>query len=200
MAQPMNTQDALQLVLPVIDVLERLGVAYRIGGSVASGYYGLLRGTHDVDLVADLQMQHVAPFVAAFDPNVYLVVDHSVVDAIIHQSQFNIIDLRTMNKIDVFIQEHTPFAQQGQQRAHPVVLVPGTRPLWMASAEDMILQKIHWWQLGGGISTTQWDDIVQMLRRQSATLDRPYLAQNATTLNITTLLQQACADAGVPFP
>lgn len=188
------------MMLPVIEVFERLGIAYRIGGSVASGYYGQYRATHDVDLVADLQAQHVVPFVTAFDPNAYLVVEQTIFDAILHQSSFNIIDLRTMNKIDIFIQQQTPFAQQGQRRAQQVTLLPGARPLWMASAEDMILQKILWWQDGGGTSARQWNDIVQMLQRQAATLDRAYLQQTALDLQIAAVLQQAGADAGVPFP
>lgn len=200
MSQPMNTQDALHILLPIIDVFEHLGIAYRIGGSVASSYYGQFRATHDVDLVADMQLAHVTPFVATLDPNDYLVIDTAVIEAILHRSLFNIIHLPTMNKIDVFLQKTTLFAQQGQQRALQVVLMPGSRPLWMTAVEDMILQKILWWREGGGTSTQQWNDIVSMLQRQAPTLDRAYVQQMATTLNVTSWLQQAYVHAGVPFP
>lgn len=53
----------LTAVAPVIEALERAGVAYFIGGSVASSVYGMPRSTMDVDLVADLRSEHVRPLV-----------------------------------------------------------------------------------------------------------------------------------------
>lgn len=60
--------DLLAALTPVADVLDRLGVAYQIGGSVASSVHGLARATMDVDLVAELGAAHVEPFVAHHHP------------------------------------------------------------------------------------------------------------------------------------
>ena len=196
----MNVQDVLQTVLPVIDALERLGIAYRIGGSVASSHYGRVRQTQDIDLIADIAVSQAPAFVAALDPQHYLVDLQAIVDAIQHQSSFNIIDRRSMYKVDIFIQPHTPLAQQEQQRAQQVILAPGTRPVWMATVEDTIVQKLRWWQLGGGISTRQWQDIVDLIQTNAAILDRGYLQATATALGVFSPLQQAFTDAGVPFP
>ena len=196
----MNLQDVLQTVLPVIDALERLGIAYRIGGSVASSHYGRARQTQDIDLIADIPVSQAPALVAALDPHQYLVDLQAVVDAIRHQSSFNIIDQRSMYKVDIFIQPHTPLAQQEQQRAQQVTLAPGTRPVWMATVEDTIVQKLRWWQLGGGISTRQWRDIVDLIQTNAAILDRGYLQATASALGVSSPLQQAFADAGVPFP
>ena len=68
------------------------------------------------------------------------------------------------DKIDVFIQKSTAQAQHEQQRAIQVAIAPGARPLWISSAEDMILEKLLWWQLGGGISTRQWADIIGIIQ------------------------------------
>ena len=45
-------------------VFEDLGVACMIGGSQASVYYGEPRFTQDIDIVADLDLQPLSPFVA----------------------------------------------------------------------------------------------------------------------------------------
>ena len=46
--------DLLDALTPVVRTFERLGVAYLVGGSVASAAHGEFRATNDVDLVADL--------------------------------------------------------------------------------------------------------------------------------------------------
>ena len=61
----MYGNDALNAVMPVIAALERLGVPYYIGGSLASSAHGVMRASLDVDLVADLASQHVDPLVEA---------------------------------------------------------------------------------------------------------------------------------------
>jgi hypothetical protein len=41
----MNTGGIIAAITPVISVLEQLGIAYYIGGSVVSSTYGILRAT-----------------------------------------------------------------------------------------------------------------------------------------------------------
>ena len=38
---------------PLIDLLDRLGVAWYVGGSLASTLHGRFRATNDVDVIAD---------------------------------------------------------------------------------------------------------------------------------------------------
>ena len=52
---------------PVVVALERLGVRYRVGGSVASSALGVPRSTLDVDVSCELRLEHVG---AAGCPNV----------------------------------------------------------------------------------------------------------------------------------
>lgn len=92
--------DVLAAVTPVVDVLERLGVAYHIGGSFASSAYGVPRATADVDLVADLRPQHVQPFVDALQAG-YYVEEATIREALQRRRSFNVIHLHTMLKVDV---------------------------------------------------------------------------------------------------
>ena len=56
--------EAVATTLQVTQILEMLGIPYAIGGSMASTTHGRVRATDDVDIVADLQQQHVNPLLA----------------------------------------------------------------------------------------------------------------------------------------
>jgi hypothetical protein len=51
----LTTSDLVTALAPVVDVLDSLGVAYFVGGSVASSAHGVPRASIDVDEVADLE-------------------------------------------------------------------------------------------------------------------------------------------------
>ena len=68
-------------LLPVVDIFEALEIRYCIGGSVASSFAGVTRATLDVDVVADLRMEHVARLVEAL-AETYYVDAEMIVDAI----------------------------------------------------------------------------------------------------------------------
>jgi hypothetical protein len=67
----------------------------------------------------------------------------------------------------------------------------------IASPEEMILQKLAWYRLGGGVSDRQWGDVTGMPKVQADTLDYDYLRLWAADQNLTALLHKAYEDAGV---
>ena len=91
----MTTTEPIEVTLAVTGVLERLGVEYLVGGSLATSLHGIPRATLDVDIVADLQMTHLAPFVAALQEAFFVDAD-MVRDAIRRRATFNILHLTTM--------------------------------------------------------------------------------------------------------
>jgi hypothetical protein len=48
----MNTPEIIEALTPIVEVFDRFGIAYYIGGSVASSVHGRRRYTQDVDVVA----------------------------------------------------------------------------------------------------------------------------------------------------
>ena len=50
--------EPVAVTLQITRILEKLGILYVIGGSMASTAYGRIRTTMDVDIVADLQPAH----------------------------------------------------------------------------------------------------------------------------------------------
>jgi hypothetical protein len=189
--------DLVPILLPVVQTLEGLGVAYQIGGSLASSGWGMPRSTQDADLVADLRLAHVAPFVARLE-NAYYLNDETIADAIRRRGSFNLIHLDTMFKIDVFIRKPQPFEDATFQRAQRAWIDdPPTQQAVFTSAEDIVLHKLVWYQMGGGVSERQWLDVLGVLKVRAAELDLPYLHTWGARLGVSDLLARAMEDAGL---
>jgi hypothetical protein len=196
---PMNTSEIIQALTLLVEAFERFGIAYYIGGSVASSVHGRRRYTQDVDVVADIQLKHVHTLVATLQQDYYI--DAGMIrGAIQNRSSFNILHNDTGVKVDVFIQKTSPFSQQEMRRAREDVLEVGSRSFFFASAEDMILAKLDWWKLGGGVSNRQWNDILEMMKEKQAVLDTAYLRQSAPMLGVADLLEKVFSDAGLQTP
>lgn len=185
------------VILEVVRVLDDLQVPYAVGGSLASSMHGIPRSTQDGDLVVDLRFEHVQPFVAAVADRFY-VSSERVLQAIRRRSSFNLVHLKSMIKVDVFVLKAEPFALQEMARRQilPVPGEPGTT-LHVASAEDTVLQKLLWYQKGNRVSSQQWNDVLGVLKVQGARLDFKYLAEWADRIEVDGLLRQAYEDAGV---
>ena len=84
--------DALAAVTLVVDVLEQLHVRYHIGGSLASSAYGMPRASADVDLVAELRLEHVDMFVGELQAD-YYVDRERVLEAVRRRRSLNLIHL-----------------------------------------------------------------------------------------------------------
>src|SRR5690349_12423018 len=85
----------------ILEVLGRLGIPYCIVGSVASSVYGTPRTTMDVDLVADLRADQLDALAAALTPDFYADLE-MMKDALRHGRAFNVIDLASFYKFDIF--------------------------------------------------------------------------------------------------
>ncbi len=196
LASPMNTPEIIRAITPLVDVFDRFDIPYYIGGSVASSVHGKQRATQDVDIIAAIQRHHVQTLVKLLE-NEYYIDDAMINDAIRHQSSFNVLHYTTGIKVDVFVLKSTAFAQHELSRAREDVIEAGTRPFYFASPEDIILNKLSWWKMGGGMSPRQWSDIVEVMKRKANVLDLPYLRQSAPSLGVSDILEQALTDAGL---
>jgi hypothetical protein len=183
--------EPVEVTLKVTGVLERLGVPYLISGSLASVLYGMVRTTQDADIVAEMRLEHLAPFVAALQ-NEFYVDDQMISRAIQRRSSFNIIHRETMFKVDVFVPSPRPFLQSQLARAQRhTFLFENEVSAKFASPEDTILSKLEWYRLGDEISERQWRDVLGVLKVRAGELDLDYLRKWAGELKVSALLERA---------
>ncbi len=187
--------EAVNVMMLVVDVFERLQIPYFIGGSMASALHGVARSTLDADMVAEIHLAQVEALVKTLGDDFYA--DEEMIrDAIRHHGSFNLIHLATMFKVDVFIRKERPFDRvQFQRRVEQLFAANPEQKAFMTTAEDIILAKLEWYRLGNEISDRQWRDILGVLKVQAGRLDLDYLHLWAQELNVADLLLRALKES-----
>lgn len=156
LTQPDDLIDALE---PVIKLFRELGIQHFIGGSIASSYHGATRSTMDVDVVCSMGMDQVSRFVSNLAGDYYVSLSAAQA-AIRSKSCFNLIHLATSFKVGVFVSRGRPSDVESMRRATLGKLgVTRTLEVPIATAEDMIISKLEWFQLTGRTSERQWNDV-----------------------------------------
>jgi hypothetical protein len=119
-------------------------------------------------------------------------------EAISFSSCFNLIHLDTMIKVDIFISKDEPYHRTSLQRRRKDTLEEDeSLKFYVVSPEDIILNKLDWFRLGGQVSEQQWRDIQGVLKIQKDSLDMEYLFRWAKELRLDDLLKQALREAGI---
>jgi len=68
----------------------------------------------------------------------------------------------------------------------------------VATAEDIVLHKLHWYKIGGEVSERQFRDVLGVLKVQGDDLDREYLDRWAEALGLRELTARAFREANLP--
>lgn len=179
--------DIAATILIVTSIFDSMDVTYAIGGSLASASYGRFRNTNDADIVADLQLFQVDELVDLLGDDFYRDAE-MIRTAILQQRSFNLIFLPTFFKIDVFIPQNRPFDALQLERRIASRLPGMEQEVFLVSAEDSILAKLHWYRLGGEQSERQWRDVLTVIRAQRNRLDYDYLKSVSGSLQVSDLL------------
>lgn len=188
---PDQPPDPIGVALFVAAVMERLGIAYFAGGSLASSIHGELRSTNDVDLVADLRPSHVTPLLTALANDFYVSAE-AMQEALRFGTSFNAIHLPTAVKVDVFVAGQDAFDAERlalRQRLRVRTDPPGE--LFVDTAEHTVLRKLEWYRRGGEVSDRQWRDVLGVLRAKGERLDQQRLDVWAQRLGVADLLERA---------
>jgi len=194
----MRSPDILVAVQPIVQAFENLSIDYYIGGSIASSLYGTARATMDVDMVAELETGQISPLKQMLQKN-YYIDEQMIADAVRHKSSFNLIHLETMIKIDIFIPKDNQYQQNTIKRRIKDTLEEGGRAVefYFSSPEDVIINKLQWYEMGQRVSERQWLDVVGVIKVQGDLLDKKYLLNWSRRLNLIELVEKAFSEAGV---
>jgi hypothetical protein len=187
--------EPIHILLRISQILEDLEVPYLTGGSVASSIFGIPRATQDIDLVIALSPAKANDFIKAMQPDFYIDSD-TVSQAVRRRSSFNAIHYETAQKIDFFIQGQSYYAVEEMKRRFKITIDEATgRKVFIASPEDIILQKLVWYKMGSQISERQWNDVLGIIKVQGDRLDLEYLAHWSKVLIIADLIEEAFRNA-----
>lgn len=190
----MTPIDPLAVAVAVVSHLEALGIPHTIGGSIASSFAGEPRSTVDIDVVVAIDAAQVDPLIARLSPEFYADAD-AFRRAIQFLTSVNIIHQATQLKVDLFVAGGSPLDARQIARRRRVDLGDGLY-LHVHPPEDILLQKLRWYRLGGGLSDRQWRDILGIIKVQRTRLDRAYLLESARVLSVEDLLARALDQAG----
>ncbi len=186
----MSANEIVEICLQLIEILNRLGIPYALGGSMASSLQGAPRSTKDADLVVDIQSPQTSAFLQAVEPY-FLINKEIIAKAVQEKRSFNLIHLESMLKVDIFPVLDEPFWRTEFSRREEVTfLVEGT-VVWCTSPEDIILKKLYWYRKGGENSDRQWQDILEVFRVHTVRLDTPYMDKWSVELQVSDLLAKA---------
>jgi hypothetical protein len=179
----------------LIVVLDRLGIPYMVGGSLASSIHSIPRSTNDIDIVADLRPALVGQFVAELRDDFYVDPPQAVEQALRAGRMFNLIHFASGYKYDIYPLLPDPYHQLALARRCEAehALEGSSVRFYVASPEDTILAKLAWYRAGGQVSERQWADVLDVVRIKRDRLDLPYLRQWAAVLNVADLLEAALA-------
>ena len=126
----------------MIAVLERLDIAYMVVGGFAAIFYGQPRLTIDVDIVVDMKLRHIKPFVAAFSIRDCYVSEESIRDSLQRRYPFNVIQPKTGAKVDLVPLPRDPFTRAAFGRRQRLVYDEAGHSGMFITPEDIIVAKL----------------------------------------------------------
>jgi hypothetical protein len=101
-----------EFLIHVAGILDRLGIPYHAGGSVASSAHGMYRASADIDFVIDPTRAQLNSLAEALE-NDFHVSQAAMMEALASRGTFSAIHEGTSFKIDFFIKGATPFESRG---------------------------------------------------------------------------------------
>lgn len=186
----MSTHDLFDRI---VRALSQAGIPYMFTGSFASSFHGTPRASNDFDLVMAPTAEQLRVLKTNLPESEYYLDLEDALDALKRRRQFNVIDLASGWKIDFIIRKTRPFSLSEFDRRFQIDFEG--LPIFMASAEDIILAKLEWAKRTA--SERQIEDVAGVLRIRAKELDRTYIERWIKELQVEAQWSQALKSAGM---
>ncbi|TAE55993.1 MAG: hypothetical protein EAZ87_19215 [Nostocales cyanobacterium] len=188
-------QDSISLAGELHQTFESINISYYVSGGVASSIHGEPRSTRDLDLVIEINQTQIDLLVKTLESSGYYCPAGAVEDLQSgYGNMLNITHTETIANADIYITDNSPFSISQMQR-RVLVDVEGIPNFWIASAEDIILQKLRWGK--GSKSEKQWRDVLGIVKLQGENLDYDYLAEWVEYLDLIAEFMEVLNQAGM---
>ena len=188
-------QDSISLAGELHQIFESINIDYYVSEGVASSIHGEPRSTRDLDLVIEVKPNQIDLLVKTLEASGYYCPAGAVED--LHcglGNMLNITHTETIANADIYIKDNSPYSIS-QMNRKILIDVEEIPVFWIASAEDIILQKLRWGK--GSKSEKQWRDVLGIIKLQSKNLDYGYLTEWAENLDLVADLSEVLTQAGI---
>jgi len=172
-----------ELLVDCLRRLNRTDVAYMLTGSMVSNYWGIPRTTHDLDFVVQLPASVIPRLVEAFSTD-FSIDEQAVRAAFRPPFQFNAVDTRSSLKVDFWLLQPKLFDREMFDRRVRLMLFG--EPVWICTAEDVILHKLYWNLITP--SDRQIGDAAGVVAVQNERLDRDYMNKWGSVIGVADVL------------
>jgi len=175
-----NSQE--ELLKSITSFLDKHDIPYMITGAWSVIYYGRPRASHDIDFVVELHKEKIKMTLAFFKElsGDYLISVDDIEEAVEKKGQFNVLHLPTALKLDFWLLTDDLFDKSRFSRRKKVKVLE--QPMWIASAEDTILQKLKWYSEAK--IEKHLIDAAFVYQVQESNLDKKYLQNWVDKLNV----------------
>jgi hypothetical protein len=186
----------IELVFVVVRVLDGIAIPYALGGSLASSVFGEPRATMDIDIAAKVGPEQIDPLLTALSEHFY-VPEQTARAACTEGGSFNVLDVETGYKVDVFVVSETLLDRRQIERRITTPLGDEGRVIDVTAPDDQLLRKLEWFRAGGETSDQQWRDILGLLTMSAERMDFDDLTRTARALGLDDLLAEAITQSEI---
>ena len=186
----------LETIILVAQILERHGVAYALGGSLASSFFGTPRSTVDVDLAIDVPQVARDALLEELG-TVFYVPEEAARVALDDAGSFNLLGDRGRAKVDLFVLGAGHLDRWQIERRVRVDLADLGAVLWVSAPAEQVLRKLEWFRAGGEQPDRLRSDVIGILRSSGPDIDVERLRHDADLIGLGDLVGRALAQVHV---
>ncbi len=163
----MSGSEAVQKVIAALDDCE---IPYMLVGSYSTNAYGIPRSTEDADFVIELGDASIGTLARRLEPSIRI--DPQLSFETVTMTRRYVAEVMGIPfKIEFFLVGDDPYQQERFQRR--VLVNALDRQVWLPTAEDVIVTKLHWAHLANRAKDR--DDARDVIAVQSGQIDWGYV-------------------------
>lgn len=159
-----------EATLSVVEALEACDIPYMLVGSYSSNAYGVARSTQDADFVIELGEMSIGELGRRLSPSIRIDPQMSF-ETVTMTRPYVAEVVGTPFKIELFLLNDDPHNQARFRRRRQARLMG--RAIWIPTAEDVIITKLHWSFLAH--RSKDRDDVRNVIAVQGERIDWDYV-------------------------